>query len=91
MTGIFETPDGETYDTDELQRKEECDFCGTLGEISGDDGFIDGQLLRLSNEDHDSVDICRDCVVEGVQRETLEKHLKTKQEILEERDTVELS
>lgn len=93
MTGVFETDDGTQYHTDELERKEKCDFCGKLGEVQGEDDFIDGQLLSLMNESHDSADICRNCIVEGVDQDKLQEELSTKEEILKERQEreVELS
>jgi len=93
MTGVFETEDGTQYHSDNLERKEKCDFCGKLGGVPDDDEFIDGKLPSLHNEDHDYTDICRECLVKGISKEKLEEELGSREEIIKEKQErqVELS
>lgn len=95
MAGVYETEDGEQYDMDDLERKEKCDFCGVLGEVPDEDGFLDGQLPNISGEGYagDRGAICRECLIEGVSKEELDEVIGSKKEIAEEisEESVELS
>lgn len=86
MTGVYRTQDGKEYSVEKTERIEKCDFCGKLGEIEGEDGFIDGDLPGITGETFkgDRGDICRDCLVNGVSEEQLNKVIGDKQEINEE-------
>jgi len=92
MTGVYETDDGQTFDTDEVQRKSRCDFCGQLGNVPDGDDFIDGDLPSLSGEGihGDRADICRGCLLEGVSEEDLNEELGSVQEIREEAQSEEV-
>lgn len=86
MTGVYRTQDGKEYSVEETERIEKCDFCGKLGDIQGDDGFLDGDLPGISGETFkgDRGDICRQCLTEGVDQEKLDEVIGDKEEIREE-------
>jgi len=95
MAGVFETEDGTQYDIDDLERKEKCDFCGKLGEVPDEDGFLDGQLPSISGEGYagDRGAACRECLINGLDEEQLNEVIGSQEEIVQEmeEETVELS
>jgi len=95
MTAIYETEDGEQIPADDVERKEKCDFCGKLGEMPDEDGFLDGQLINISGEGYagDRADTCRECLVNGIPQDELDEAIGSKEEIKQEmqEETVELS
>jgi len=88
MTKVFETDEGEHHEKNEIKRKEKCDFCGKIGDLKTE--VVNGKLMHLTNEHHHSTDICRDCVVNGVDKEKLQNQLKTKEEIKQELQETEV-
>lgn len=94
MTGVFQTKDGTQYNIDELERKEKCEFCGKLGDVPGEDGFIDGNLPSISGEGYPGGRgaVCRQCLIEGLDKEKLDEVIGSKEEIAEKiaEETAEL-
>jgi len=86
MTAIYETDEGVHYHTDELKRKEKCDFCGKLGEIPHKADYIDGTLPHISGEgaNSDRGSICRECLTEGVNEDKLNEVIGSEEELKQE-------
>lgn len=86
MAAIYETDDGTQFDTDNVKRKEKCDFCGKLGDIDdGEDNFNQGELPSLHGEgiNGDYANICRECLKNGVSEEDINEAIGDPEELQE--------
>jgi len=82
--------DGEFVESDEYQSASKCDSCGDVKTGNEDEEglslppteYVDADTFGL--EDYfGSVDLCGDCIVNGIGKETLER---MKEEVFEEDD-----
>lgn len=86
---VYITDDGQQFNAEDVERRQKCDFCGELGTVNGE--LIDGDLPSVHGEgvNGDFANICRNCLIEGVDAEALNENIGDPEELQEEE--VELS